>query len=119
MNNFFRKYLLIIVLLAVAIIMILVKVKYKDYEWVDGQSSLNLSVTPTVTLKPTKPIDPEYPLWQELPYQGNGFIVDRYLDKRTVVVIPKGLDDKIVEKEVWEWFEGNNVATDEMKIVWE
>ena len=28
-------------------------------------------------------------MWQELPYKGEGFVIDRYIDESTVVVIPR------------------------------
>lgn len=118
MNNFFRKYGLVIGLTVSAIVMGTVKLQYKNYNWPSKDQTVNI-VTPTPTVTPTKVIDPDYPLWQELPYEGEGFVVDRYLDKLTVVVIPKGLDRKIIEREVWNWFEEKKVATEEMEIVWE
>ncbi len=101
-------------------LMIFVKFKYSDYDWGEEIDN-NVIVTPTLQPTPAAVLmqNMDYPLWQQLPYEGKGFVVDRYMNENTVVVIPKGLDRKIVEKEVWEWFEGNNVATEEMKIVWE
>ncbi len=119
-RSFFQKYGVIIALMITAGLMIFVKFKYSDYDWGEEIDN-NVIVTPTLQPTPAAVLmqNMDYPLWQQLPYEGKGFVVDRYMNENTVVVIPKGLDRKIVEKEVWEWFEGNNVATEEMKIVWE
>ena len=116
-----KKYGLITVLTVVAILMVMVKLSNKNKDWSEETMALTPSPTPTNIPSPTPTmiINEDYPLWQQLPYEGEGFVIDRYVDKKTVVVQRKGLDKKIVEQGVYEWFDKNNVATEGMKIKWE
>ncbi len=120
-RGFWQRYGLVLVLGIVAVLMVAIKIRYSKVEWVVENENATVILTPTEIPKPTERVlqNMDYPLWQELPYKGEGFVIDRYINESTVVVIPKGLDKKIVEKEVWNWFEENNVATEEMKISWE
>lgn len=63
--------------------------------------------------------DPDYPLWEVLPYHGKGFVVDRYIKPLTLAVKIKGLDRSIVEEGVDEWLEENGIDPFSHIIVWE
>lgn len=115
-----KRYKVQIVLIVVIIFLVVVKQKY-------GINTENTIIfeeiaAPTATATPTiveKELDPNYPLWDKLPYSGKGFVIDRYTSPLTLVVEIRGLDRKIVEEEVLDWLASQEVATDSHELVWE
>lgn len=115
-----KKYRVQIFLVVLIVVLVFLKMRYgydelsvESYKVYKEESMLIETITPT------KSIDPEYPLWQLLPYSGKGFVIDRYAEPLMLVVKIKGIDQKIVEKEVWNWLELEGVASDSHKLVWE
>ncbi len=112
----FFEYPLIIFLIVLVILMAIVKWQYKDIVWED--------LRPTVTVVPSPTIAPqineEYPLWEKLPYAGEGYVVERYTEPGTLLIkTNKGIDEKIISKMIYEWMTENKVATESQKIVFE
>jgi hypothetical protein len=92
-----------------------VRWSYRNYPWEKVEVEVPSAPLLTPTSAPT--IDADYPLWKLLPYQGIGFVVDRYVEPLTLTVTVKGVDKKIVEKEIVKWFKENKVATDSHKLI--
>lgn len=109
-----KKYQIFIFLIVTAIFLGMVKYKF-GYKG-DGSEFLP---SPTVipTPVPTVVVDDDYSLWKELPYSGNGFVIDRYIGPKELAIKAKGLDKKIVEKRVFEWLLEQKVATESYKLV--
>lgn len=61
----------------------------------------------------------DYPLWQKLPYSGDGFVIDRYAAPKTLVVKSRAVDKKLVLQEVMLWLTNQGVGLTSHKIVWE
>lgn len=113
------KYGIIWILVGIIVMMTVIKIKY-GYRGNDDQ------VVPTPTIqsynnlaKPTGINYNDYPLWRLLPYQGVGFIVDRYIAPKTLVVKIKGVDSKIVGKAVLEWLKAQGEAGEGHKLQFE
>ncbi len=131
-RSFWDKYLLVIFLSFVATGLIVIKLTYQPNEEVPIKESSLPSPTETIQEEVNlieeetgdldiveKEVDPDYPLWQSLPYYGKGFIVDRYVKPLTLAVKTKGLDKSIAEKEVVGWLEEEGFNADSHQLVWE
>ena len=117
------------VLSCVVIVMGFIKLTYR-YDESSDPNATNQPITALATMTPTPtpeeemPIIPDqneekYPAWKLLPYYGQGFVVDRYVEPMTVAVKPKGLDKKLVETEVRKWLDDNKFDGVNHKIQWE
>ncbi len=112
----FFEYPLIIFLMVLVIIMTVVKWQYKDMVWEDVRPTV--IITPSPTIAPQ--INEEYPLWEKLPYQGEGYVVERYTEPGTlVVVIDKKVDEETISQMIYEWMRENQVATESQKLIFE
>ncbi|PIU73564.1 hypothetical protein COS78_01740 [Candidatus Shapirobacteria bacterium CG06_land_8_20_14_3_00_40_12] len=109
------KYRLIIILLIMVGLMGAVRWSYRNYPW--EKAEVEVLLTPILTPTSAPAVDPDYPLWKLLPYSGKGFVVDRYIEPLTLAVTIKGIDKKIVEKEIVKWLQENKVATDSHKLI--
>lgn len=133
-RSFWDKYLLVIFLSFIATGLIVVKLTYQPNEEIPAGDILLPLPTPTETIQEEvnpveketgdlsnveKEVDPDYPLWQSLPYYGKGFIIDRYIKPLTLAVKTKGLDKSIAEKEVVGWLEEEGFNADSHQLVWE
>lgn len=107
---FLKKYQVILVLSAVVMGMWWIR---KNYQWKEEVSVA--APTPTGATEEMK--DSQYPLWKKLPYFGEGFVVEKYIEPMTLKIESKGLDGEIVEKKVKEWLEENKEASDSHKLV--
>ncbi|PIZ58344.1 hypothetical protein COY20_03810 [Candidatus Shapirobacteria bacterium CG_4_10_14_0_2_um_filter_40_12] len=92
-----------------------VRWSYRNYPW--EKAEVEVLLTPILTPTSAPAVDPDYPLWKLLPYSGKGFVVDRYIEPLTLAVTIKGIDKKIVEKEIVKWLQENKVATDSHKLI--
>lgn len=90
-----NNYQLIWILLAVVVVMAIIKIKYGWKGEVTAPLPENLIPTETVTVIPTevtvgatvlKVDETKYPLWQELPYSGDGFLIDKYAAPKVLAV---------------------------------
>lgn len=107
---------LVILLAFVAVLMGLTRWKYKNYQWNEVQTVIQMSPTqmPTPTSEPTQ--EELYPLYNLLPFKGKGFVVDSYLTPFVLNVITTG-NIKTVTKDIYKWMEKNKVATESHKLI--
>ncbi|MFA6250909.1 MAG: hypothetical protein WC686_05460 [Candidatus Shapirobacteria bacterium] len=125
--EYFRKYQTVLILSGILVTLVIIKAAYKYDPGQDAVIQENLPTTsplpsPTVTMAATptiKIVDKDYPLWELLPYKGKGFVVDRYVEPLTLAVKISGIDQKIIEDEVYEWLEENGMEPGSHKIRWE
>ncbi len=117
---------MIIGLSFLVIVMIGVKIAYKDVEWEtlnNPSSNYNLQSS-NYNLEEEKieteeeiNLTRDYPLWEKLPYSGDGFTVERYEGELTLVV--ENRNEEVLEtiKEINSWFLENNIATDSHRLI--
>lgn len=104
------------------IVMIGVKIAYKDVEW---ETEVNPLVNPEQVQKVEEKIETEeeinltrdYPLWEKLPYSGDGFTVERYEGELTLVVENRNEEVLKTIREINQWFLENNIATDSHRLI--
>jgi len=117
-----NKYGVYVILIGMIMLLATLKMKYAN---IDNKEVTNIPIptttvpTPTVTKLGGTDFEIDYPVWQKLPYQGDGFVVDRYVAPKTLVVKTNEKDRSMVEKEIIEWLEGLGVSPESHKIVWE
>lgn len=100
----------------IAVLMGLTRWKYRNYDWSQLQSTVE--ITPTVYPTPTSApqIEEVYPLINVIPYKGKNFTVDSYSAPYTLNIITNG-NIKTVTKEVYKWMIENKVATESHKLI--
>lgn len=103
------------VLALVAIVMIITKITYK-VPVVAPNNTIQEMVTPTEV---EEQVEEKYPLWDRLPYFGEGFTIDRYVEPRLVAVKIQGVDKTIIETLVKNWYGENGIDPETVKISWE
>jgi hypothetical protein len=110
------KYWVILILCLIVVGMAIVKTKY-------GYIGSEIPLIPTSTIvptqEPTPTFIPGFELLNSLPYQGVGFVVDKYLAPNVLNVKIKGIDQKLATKMVLKWLEENKVATSSYKLKFE
>lgn len=114
--SFIYKYRLIIALVVVVVLMGTIKLRYKNVNWEE------LEPTPITVPSPTSApqTNINYPLWEYLPYSGNGFYIDHYTEPLILVIkIEKEIDQEIVTEEIYNWMRENKVATESHKFIFE
>lgn len=111
-----KRFQLVIFLLVVLLVMMLVKWKYGYREEENMDKPPIISPWPTIVVKKD---EMDFELWEQLPYRGTGFVVEKYVGPKTLEVTIKGVDKKIVEKKVFEWLIEQNVATESYKLVFQ
>jgi hypothetical protein len=119
MGKKLERYQIIVCLLLIILIMSLIKIKYGYKGKTTEQTKPNPSVTLVPTLKKEEINTSDYPLWKQLPYQGEGFIVDRYIAPKTLAVRAKGLDKILVAKAIGVWLEAFGDLGKDHKIQFE
>lgn len=113
-SKFMYKYRLIIILVLIAVLMGIIKLKYKNVNWEE------LEPMPTMIPSPTSApqINTNYPLWEFIPYSGNGFKIDHYAEPLMLVIkVEKEIDQDIVTEEIYNWMRENKVATESHKLI--
>jgi hypothetical protein len=122
MKEIWERYQIVVILSMTVVVFSVIRVVYgyKGGENLDEERVKITLPSPTPILIPTPTIDPEmsqnYPLWKLLPYEGQGFTVDRYIAPLTLAIKAKGLDDKIVQRKVAEWIANQGVDPGTHKI---
>jgi len=129
-REYVSKYWLIIGLSFLVIVMIGVKIAYKDVDWEtvnnpstkSEQEEENNLQTTNLNLEEEKTeeeinLTRDYPLWEKLPYSGDGFTVERYEGELTLVVENRNEDVLETIKEINSWFLENNIATDSHRLI--
>ena len=110
----FYKYRLVILLAVIVGIMGVTKIRYRDVKWEESVALITPTVFPTQAPK----INENYPLWELLPYSGDNFIVDRYVEPN-VLAIKTNEKIELIEEEVYKWMRENKVATESHKLIFE
>lgn len=115
-NKDLKKYQGVIFLIVILLILSFLKIKYRNVEWEEGPAM----ITPTVTPTRAPQINENYPLWNEIPFEGKGFVVDHYTEPLVLTVNIETLTDKkVVTEEIYNWMRENKVATESHKLVFE
>ena len=114
-KDFKRRYLLVTMLALVALAMIITKITYKA-PVVAPNNTIQETVTPTEV---EEKVEEKYPLWDRLPYFGEGFTIDRYVEPGLVVVKIQGVDRTIIETLVKNWYKVNGIDPETIEISWE
>ena len=115
MRKNISRYWLVGLLVIIAIVLGITKIRYRNVDW-EAVSGL---ITPTVMPTSAPQINKDYPLWELLPYNGKDFVVDHYMEMNVLAVKTENVNQKEVEKEVYDWLLQNNVATESYKLVFE
>jgi len=122
-----NNYQLVWVLLAIVVVMSVIKIRYG---WKGGETApLPTTIpVPTVIATPTvatngaevlKVDETKYPLWQEVPYSGNGFLIDKYVAPKTLAVQLSGASTQSATKAINAWLATFGEAGRSHKIVFE
>jgi hypothetical protein len=98
----------------IATLMGITKIKYRNVTW----ESVDSTITPTGMLTSAPQTNNDYPLWELLPYAGEGFVVDRYIEP-LVLGIKTNIDKETVTQLVYFWMTENKVATESHKLIFE
>lgn len=134
--EFIKKYQLIIVLSLIVAVMAGIKLFYKPSE--NPTNTIN-SPTPTITAIPTpnvvyvtptpmsdeevkqyeKLADEKLPLWRLLPYQGKGFVIERYTTVGVLSGQLNGVTQAEAEKEAAIWMKSHKVDPKTVQIEWQ
>lgn len=115
-TKYLHRYWLIIVLVGIVIFLGVTKLRYKNVNWEELEPVLTTVPSPTSAPQTNK----NYPLWEYLPYSGNGFYIDHYTEPLMLVVkISKNVDEKIISEEIYNWMRENKVATESHKLIFE
>jgi len=110
-----KKYWLIGLLVVIAISMGIVKIRYRNVTWENAYPS----ITPTAAPTSAPEINLDYPLWELLPYAGNGFIIDRYSEPQVLIIKTKSINRKAITEEINRWLLENKIATESYKLIFE
>jgi hypothetical protein len=103
----------IIVLALIVVILSILKIKYGWKE--ENGLIIPANTTPTITVTPTetataaailKVDETKYPLWDRLPYPGDGFVVKRYTAAKTLLVELDGASTLSATKAINVWLKG-------------
>ena len=105
-----KKYSLIIWLILIIVAMSAIKIFYKPEE------NFETRIIPTITPIPT--IDLNYPLSEKLPYQGDKFVIEKYIKEKVIEVKTNRTDKTKIKKEIKTWFEENEATTSGIEIDW-
>jgi hypothetical protein len=94
--------------------MAVVKVKY-------GFNGEEIVVEPTPTdtqldVQAIPTLIPGFELLNKIPYQGTGFVVEKYINPNELAIKIKGIDKKLAERMVYKWIAENKVATGSYKL---
>jgi hypothetical protein len=122
-REFTKRYLFIVGLSFMVIVMIGIKIAYKDVEWetVNENKSEIVEENPSVdsgqVAEEEINLSRDYPLWEKLPYSGDGFTIQRYEGELTLMV--ENRNEEVLEtiKEINSWFLENNIATDSHRLI--
>lgn len=111
-----KQYQGVFFLIIVVLLLTFFKIKYRNVKWEEGPAL----ITPTVMPTRAPEINENYPLWNEIPFEGKGFVVDHYAEPLVLTVSIENLKDKkIVTEEIYNWMRDNKVATESHKLVFE
>ena len=111
-----KQYQGVFFLIIVVLLLTFFKIKYRNVKWEEGPAL----ITPTVMPTRAPEINENYPLWNEIPFEGKGFVVDHYAEPLVLTVSIENLKDKkIVTEEIYNWMRDNKVATESHELRFE
>jgi hypothetical protein len=108
MNKNFKKFELVFWLCLIIVVMVGIKIFYKP---TPVATQLGGQATPTPTIN-------QYPLQEKLPYQGNKFTIDKYVEAKVLQVTTKRTDSVKIKEEISKWLTDNGVSSEGMQIDW-
>ena len=106
-NNYQLVWVLVIIVVLMAIIKILFG--YRGEEIPSLPVNVPPTVTPTGATKSAKILEVDetkYPLWSELPYPGTGFVVEKYIAPKVLLVQLNGATKLSATKDINVWLAG-------------
>lgn len=99
------------------------------YGWKEENTTVQPTITqPTITKEPTKIVsspailkvdEEKYPLWDQLPYPGDGFVVKRYASPKVLLVELEKATTESATRAIKVWLEGFGDAGKGHKIQFE
>lgn len=121
-----KKHKIITGLIVILIISLMVQANTQKNQSKNEIPVQNNQISPTPIVLPikTEPFDitdsdPKYPLTPLLPYQGQGFIVERYIAPLTIEVkIKNSSEIPKIEPLLRDWLKGKELVVSENKITW-
>jgi hypothetical protein len=126
-NENVRKYGVVYFLILIVVIMSIIKIKYG---WKNGENPPPPTATPTETISATPTVATggaevlkvdvtKYPLWDQLPYSGDGFLIDKYVAPKTLAVQLSSASSSSATKAINVWLKGFGGAGKGHKIEFE
>lgn len=94
-----QKYQVFVILIVIILAMVIIKIKYGYRGQKNDQLLTSNFQTPTVA--PT--VDKDYPLQSHLPYQGKGFVIDKYVAPNTLNLKLTTATQTEAAKEIGVW----------------
>ncbi|MBI2465243.1 hypothetical protein HYV64_03810 [Candidatus Shapirobacteria bacterium] len=113
----------VVVFLVITIVLLAgLKIKYGYRGEGESQKSKvksqneEVNITPTMTMVPTTDPKKDFPLRNELPYYGKGFVVEKYTSPLTLKMILNGATETYATKAVTDWINSFGDAIGQHKI---
>jgi len=97
----FKKYGLVFVLIVIVIVLSILKLLYAN----KGEQIVIQSPTPIPTVAVKKAVNKNYPLESELPYQGNGFLIEKYVAPMTLNLKLTTATQQQAAKDITVWLD--------------
>lgn len=123
-----EKYGVVFFLIVIVLVLAIVKIKYgwKESSITPTPEKLvptqSLEITPTVATSAAEVLkvdESKYPLWEQLPYSGDGFLVDKYVAPNVLAVQLNGITKTEATKAINVWLKGFGDAGKGHKIEFE
>ena len=102
MKKTVEKYQVFVFLILIIMILTVAKVKYGNKSQLPVNSD-QLTVEPTLTTTPT--INKDYPLQDKLPYQGKGFVIEKYVAPMTLNLKLTTATQQQAAKDIGVWLD--------------
>jgi len=116
-KDFFKRYSLVLLLSFIVVIMIGIKIAYMDVEWEEEKVPVAEVVEEKEEVVEEKSIEEMYPLWEKLPYYGEGFTIEKYQDELTLLVENENEDVEETISRIKEWFGEEGLASDSHRLI--
>ena len=117
-RDFWKRYGLVLGLSFLVVIMIGIKIAYLGVDWEEESGAKTEEVSPTPQVEEEKlSVEEKYPLWEKLPYEGEGFTIEKYQDELTLLVKNENKEVKETIEMINSWFEENGIASNSHKLI--
>ena len=118
-KSFLGENLVVTILVAMVVLMLLIRVIYTVKDKTQTKEILKTVIPTVIPTINDSDFEKNYPLWQLLPYTGDGFIVEKYTEPLVLKIsLIKGEKATAVEKIV-KWMQENKIDPTTHTIVWE